>query len=286
MTIAISIKVNDGIILATDSAATIMAALPDGKETGVLNVYNNADKLFNLCKNNPIGAITWGSGSIGQSSISTLVKDYRVLLSEKLRDQSNYTLEEVVKGFSEFIFEDNYIPAFKDWPKKPPIGFMVCGYSSNQAFPEEWKFEIINGNIIGPGIVRKPDEIGMTWNGESEAITRLYFGFSNLTPQVLSECGLDNNKIQEIMKNFQEKLMIPFIISAIPIKDAIDISQFFIETTMNFSKYRPGAPTVGGPIDIAAITKHEGFKWVKRKHYFNNEFNPSAIINITEKKED
>jgi hypothetical protein len=25
---------------------------------------------------------------------------------------------------------------------------------------------------------------------------------------------------------------------------------------------------------IAAITKHEGFKWVKRKHYYNRAINP------------
>ena len=27
-----------------------------------------------------------------------------------------------------------------------------------------------------------------------------------------------------------------------------------------------------GPTELAAITKHEGFKWVARKHYFNAEF--------------
>jgi hypothetical protein len=31
--------------------------------------------------------------------------------------------------------------------------------------------------------------------------------------------------------------------------------------------------TVGGPIDIAVISKIEGFVWIKRKHYFDKEFN-------------
>lgn len=35
----------------------------------------------------------------------------------------------------------------------------------------------------------------------------------------------------------------------------------------------PGANTVGGPIELAAITKHEGFKWVTRKHYFDEQLN-------------
>ena len=34
------------------------------------------------------------------------------------------------------------------------------------------------------------------------------------------------------------------------------------------------AAPVGGPIEIAGITKHEGFKWVRRKHYFDTAMNP------------
>ena len=30
---------------------------------------------------------------------------------------------------------------------------------------------------------------------------------------------------------------------------------------------------LGGPIEIATITKHEGFKWITRKHYYSPEFN-------------
>lgn len=272
MTIAISIKVNDGIILATDSASTISFVSVDGNDLGVGNIYNNADKLFNLCKGKPIGAITWGNGSIGQSTISTLVKDYRKKLQDNIKP--GYSLEVIVKDFASFIYEENYIPSFRDWKNKPPIGFMVCGYSDGKPLPEEWKFEIINGEISGPDRVRAIEEVGMTWNGQIEAITRLYFGFSNQTPVVLAKCGLENSKIQEIMQTLQVDTMVPFVISSLPIIDAIEMAEFFIQTTMNFVKYSPGAPIVGGPIDIAAITKHEGFKWAKRKHYFSSELNP------------
>jgi 20S proteasome alpha/beta subunit len=40
MTIAISIEVNDGIVLAADSASTIMRQGPKGN-SGVISVYNN-----------------------------------------------------------------------------------------------------------------------------------------------------------------------------------------------------------------------------------------------------
>ena len=32
--------------------------------------------------------------------------------------------------------------------------------------------------------------------------------------------------------------------------------------------------TVGGPVDVAMITKSDGFIWMKRKHYFEQSYNP------------
>ena len=32
--------------------------------------------------------------------------------------------------------------------------------------------------------------------------------------------------------------------------------------------------TVGGPIDVGMITKGDGFIWIKRKHYFDQSYNP------------
>jgi hypothetical protein len=32
--------------------------------------------------------------------------------------------------------------------------------------------------------------------------------------------------------------------------------------------------TVGGPVDVAAITKSEGFVWIRRKLYFDPALNP------------
>jgi hypothetical protein len=60
----------------------------------------------------------------------------------------------------------------------------------------------------------------------------------------------------------------------VPIQDAIDLAEYLVNATSAFAKFRRGAATVGGPVESAAITKHEGFKWVKRKHYFNSDLNP------------
>jgi hypothetical protein len=37
--------------------------------------------------------------------------------------------------------------------------------------------------------------------------------------------------------------------------------------------------TVGGPIDVAVITRNEGLVWIKRKHFFDPKLNSRYIAN-------
>jgi hypothetical protein len=268
-------KVNDGIVLASDSAATIMGRFPNGAE-GVINIYENANKIFNLYKGYPVGAITWGSGSIGQSSISTLAKDFRNLIkddSEYKIDIHNYAIEDIAKKFKKFIYDEHYLKEFKEWKVKPALGFMIVGYSSGQPLAEEWKIDVINGDCPVPYRIRQQNEIGITWNGEIEAINRVYLGFGTKLPFILQQAGLDNTKIEEIKTLCRKNLTVPMVMPPMPIQDAIDLAIYLVEITIRFARFAPGAPTVGGPIEVAAITKHEGFKWVLRKHYYDENLN-------------
>jgi hypothetical protein len=277
MTIAISLKVNDGIVLASDSASTIMGR-DEGGNLFVINIYEKANKIFNLKKGLPIGAISWGAGSIGQASISTLAKDFRALLDNSGKykiDPDKYTVEEIAQKFKDFIYTENYVKEFKDWKEKPTLGFMIVGYSSNQPMAEEWKIDIRAGECDGPYNIRKQNQIGITWNGEPEAINRIFLGYSSHLGKVLESVGLEPKKIKETLKIAKEQLTVPMVTAAMPIQDSIDLVSFLVESTINFSKFAPGAATVGGPMEIVAITKYEGFRWVQRKHYFESKLNPS-----------
>lgn len=64
------------------------------------------------------------------------------------------------------------------------------------------------------------------------------------------------------------------ILAAAPVQDAIDLARFMVETTKGFTRFATARPkTVGGPVEVAAITKHEGFQWVQRKHFYPRELN-------------
>jgi len=273
MTIAISMKVNDGIVLAADSAASIMAEIPGTEEIGVINIHEHADKVFNLEKGSPIGAITWGIGGIGNSSISTLMKDFRK--EPNGVPGGEIDIQDVTHRLVDFVYERHYRPAFETWKKKPNIGFMVVGYSRGEDFAEEWLFEIVDGQLVAPRKIRGENESGLTWNGEIEVIARLYLGFGSRIGDALRDIGLEHDLVEKTIGGLRQRLSVPLVVPAMPIQDAIDLAEFLVETTVKFSQYSPGAPTVGGPIDIAAITKHEGFRWVRRKHYFKAELNPT-----------
>lgn len=92
MTIVVTVKINDGIVLASDRATTFS----DDKGV-VFQVYNNANKVFNLVKGEPIGALTWGAGGLGSASISTISKDLPPCASLKSRARDMRVMDRAKK---------------------------------------------------------------------------------------------------------------------------------------------------------------------------------------------
>ncbi len=283
MTLAISLKVNDGLILASDSATTLY----DDKGS-ILKVYNNANKIFNLRKGLPIGAITWGAGSIGSIAISTLAKDLRRRFAGKdpnhqdwRIDPDSYTIEQVADRLRAFMYEEHYLPLYKDTPKKPFLGFIVGGHTPNEGLAEEYLVTIVDGSCNAPTPLRPKDQCGWNAQGQPEAVVRLVLGFSQRLPQILTEdLGVAQAQLAQAVQVIRAKSEVFMLSPAMPIQDAIELAEFLVDLTIKYERFvlMPGAGTVGGPIEIAAITKHEGFKWVKRKHYFNGDLNPGESM--------
>ncbi|MEY9457995.1 hypothetical protein [Bradyrhizobium ottawaense] len=276
MTIVVTVKINDGIVLASDSATTF-----SDDDGNVVKIYNNANKVFNLVKGLPIGGLTWGAGGIGAASISTITKDLRRRLSGKDPDHldwalgDNYTVEDVANRVKEFFFDELFRAEFGQEP--PPnffLGFKVCGYSAGAGLPELWDFRIIGNDAVGPRLMRGQDSAGPNWDGEYEAMDRLILGVGSKFKDVLVTEGVPAENVQEAANRVIGQLSVPVVLAAMPIKDAVDLATFMVETTIRFVGFNMRAATVGGPIEVAAITKHEGFKWVQRKLFFSEELNP------------
>ncbi|HYU24003.1 MAG TPA: hypothetical protein VEO74_02285, partial [Thermoanaerobaculia bacterium] len=222
----------------------------------------------------------------GPASISTLVKDLRAQMADHSSrwkiDFKGYTVKHVADTFRQF-FVEKYVAAFAQWPEKPALGFIIAGYSTGDEMAEEYRIDFLNGECGPPSLLRPPHDSGLTWNGEPEAITRLVLGFGSGLVSVLKEnFGLTDEQINATMSVIAKSLQAPFVVPPMPIQDAIDLAEFLVDATIKYKRFDIGHQTVGGPIEVAAITKHEQFKWVRRKHYYQSDLNPSVIHNAEE----
>lgn len=279
MTIALAIKVHDGFVLAADSATTLVASDSNGqiKQT---NIYNNANKVMNLYRGLPIGLMTWGLGAIGPSSITTLAKDLRrrfsgedTAHSEWTLDPMSYSIEEVSKRVREFFYEEMYLQVMPQGIAPiNALGLLIGGYSSSGNHAEAFTLNIDEQGCVGP-IPTLTEEYGAVWSGQPEAITRLILGVSNNLGQALINLGVDQTDAPGYVNAIISQIAMPMVVGAMPIQDAIDLAEFLVDVTIKFVRFGPGSETVGGPIEVAAITKHEGFKWIKRKYYYSGAIN-------------
>lgn len=71
------------------------------------------------------------------------------------------------------------------------------------------------------------------------------------------------------------------IVSSLPKDELAAMAEAFVNLTKFRRRITPERETVGGPIDVAIITKGDGFVWVKRKHYFDPQLNPRTMARYT-----
>lgn len=64
------------------------------------------------------------------------------------------------------------------------------------------------------------------------------------------------------------------MIYLMPKQELAVLAQELINLTSVKRKFSSGKESVGGPIDVALISRIDGFVWVRRKHYFEPSLNP------------
>lgn len=269
MTFVVTIQVNDGIVIGTDSASTLFSNnIPTA-------VYHNADKIFNLCRGLPLGVVTWGCANIGDQSVSTIIKDFRNTLSQDDLKSKGYTISEMATLLRGFIL-DRYRPFYIDLPEihRPYIGFIVAGYSYIDSKFEQYQIDIYGDLTKIPDKTSPDIGWGVTWRGVIDPVSRLFNGFSDLVPGILIDnLGVDSDIVKDVMQILKTRASMSLVSDIMPIKDAIDLAEFLVDVTIKCTRFSGGLQLVGGPVELATITKHEGFKWIHRKHYYSQSLN-------------
>jgi hypothetical protein len=260
MTVIVSVKINDGIVMASDSASTYTNS----------QVYDHAEKIVNLVKGLPIGVMATGDGGIGSESLTTLLKDLGKRLGDSkdnMRlDPSSYTMADVANRLHEFLFSEKSMPS----GGAANMLLRVCGYSAGRPLPEVWQVQLQGATSYATLLVHPEDSFGINWDGQYDALNRLILGAPTNLEQILMDWGMQQSDANNLGPAIRQRALETLAIPTMPIQDAIDLARYLVEVTMGFTKFsiQKQPKTVGGAIEIAAITKHEGFRWIQREQFY------------------
>lgn len=276
MTVCVALKVQDCIVFAADSATSLSVSHDDGRQE-VINVYRNGVKVFNLHKNLPIVAMTCGAGNVGPKSISFLSKELRLALSRSdsgvTIDECNYSIEEVAKKAYDFFlkeFNDAELPS----QNGVNFEFWIGGYGHDEILGEIWKIVYRDSKLHLPTCESPTTQVPyIGFAGQTSVIHRLLAGYDPEIGGVLTNLGLPKDQAENLIQALNARFMTPLVHVAMPVMDAIQLAKFLVYVTKGYFKHLPYAEIVGGETELATVTKHEGFKWIKRKHYYSPQYN-------------
>ena len=278
MTVCVGVKVRDCLVFAADSASSII-----DQSGQVLNVYQHGNKVFNLHREHPIVAMTAGMGNFGSASISNLAKDLRIIISNRLKIKNDtFKLKNVVDISNDFFVKE-YSSISPKIQEPHQFSFWIGGYDSDSIHGEVWKLQITHEKISAPECVIGSDtEAQVIWGGQVNAIQRLILGFDyNIIEKELAKNGkFKPATITEFLDQLCAATEIQIVHPSMPVQDAIDLADYLVELTKKLFAFVPSANIVGGKTDIATVTRHEKFKWIRRKHYYPESLNPKETGHV------
>lgn len=262
MTINVSLKVPDGIVIACDSLATSLMPIqakfqvtppkcPDcGKEQPAGQIQMPpigvpfsstplASKLFYI---NNYGLTFFGASSINGRSLFNHVMVYRTTIYK-----SSMNMLDIASGLAAMLTEaiNNDSAIDKNKPDTLVGGFQICGYDEDDI------------------------DFGRT------SVVYLFAGKPSKREDMKQEYGItvtgQNMVVDFLFQNPKSGVSPKPNFAKMTLADAIDYARFLVQTTSDYHRFMDAVPTVGGPTEVALITKWIGFRWVDRKKILGDD---------------
>ena len=225
--------------------------------------YDNATKLLQLSGIRNVGVVTYGIGAIGQKEPRT-AHSFLPELEEELSKEEigQLSVEDFAKRFSDFFMAQ--------WKAKmpaeysgPDMVFLIGGFDEGAAYGKVYKVAIPSNPTPEE---QSANQFGVTWGGQLEYTNRLIKGFDPQLP-VIAKTFLNLTDEQQVAleKHLEGALSAKIPYPFLPLQDCVNLSIFLIRTTMELQNWIVGVRGVGGAIDVATITRTDGFTPVQRK---------------------
>ena len=266
MSLGVVFKGPEGIVIAADSRVTLTPSTKDPNDPSRTIVmpatYDHATKLlqFNLQKN--LGAVTYGLGALMTKQGPRTAHSFVPEFEESLANNPELGVEEFATRLGNF-YMDRHSESGAGAKGAPDMTFLVAGYDSGEAYgrvfevnvpsqpkPKEWQ----------------PDGFGAVWGGQTEVPDRLLNGMDRtLVPLLKDHLGLSDQQTRDLAAFLGPRMVSPVPYQFLPLQDCVDLAALIMRATIDLQRCVLGTRGVGGPVDIATITRTEGFRAVQRK---------------------
>ena len=267
MSICVSVRVAEGLVLAADSATVLMGYIsPQHKAPSIIQSFQYANKVCQVGEL-PVGVMSWGNADILDRTIQSLIMECEYEHAELLRSP-DYNIKLIAETLRDFIGK-RYDQAYPELEKRrrPPLGIFIGGYSYHQFYSELYTCEFPECedlDIVRPDKPEGGPSFGLNWFGSGEPLTRLIKGFD---PQVLDDLasrGID----RDILESWATKAVgeLPLVFDGMPLQDAIELANYAVQVAIGVCRFRAGPAFCGGDVDIAVITPG-AYHWAQRKRW-------------------
>lgn len=266
MSLGIVFKGPEGIVLAADSRATLMTQVQGPTPVLFPATFDNVTKVLRFAKQPHIGAVTYGLGALGLQEPRTahsFIAEFESKLPEAKSNGGRLGVEEFADRLGDFFM--------KQWSKstqhnnEDPMIFLVAGYDENQPY----------GSVFQVAIPTAPKPVeqnggvgafGVSWGGQDIFVRRLLAGFDIRLLEYLKEkFDLDDDSVLQTANELRGKLQPPIPFQFLPLQDCVDLAIALIRITIELQSFMVDIRGVGGHIDVATITRNEGFQAIQEK---------------------
>lgn len=257
MSLGIVIKGPEGLVLAADSRITLQASPVGGGPPLHVN-YDTATKLLAFTEpNTAVGAVTYGLAAIGMRTAHSYIPEFESTLPPK-----RVPVAEFAQRLSTF-YAEQFAAEMPNY-SGPDMTFVVGGFNEDEPYGRVFEINVPSK----PRSVEhqpNPGEFGITWGGQREIVDRLLRGYDHRLPEILKSALALSDKQERAVLGALDPLQMSLPLQALPLQDCVDLAIFFIRTTMSAQNLIVGVRGVGGPIDVATVTRREGLKFIQQK---------------------
>jgi hypothetical protein len=273
MSLGMAIAGPEGLVLAAESRVTLTAQAA-GQPPLHVN-YDNATKLLSFSPpNTHLGAVTYGLGSIGFRTAASFLPEFEAGLiapaaaTGKGRPKAapatpaKLPVGEFSQRLSDFFMEQWRL----GMPAKyagPDMIFVIGGYDDGEPYGTVLEFYIPSRPT--PVVKQAAGQFGMVWGGQRETVDRIVQGYDSGLPAIVQkELGLTDPQRDQMVQAIG-RLQMSLPLQAMALQDCVDLAIFFIRTTIAAQRLTVTVRGVGGPIDVATVTRQSGLQFVQRK---------------------